>query len=70
MSDEPSERVIASEELASLVSCLASVLSDLESDRNDGEGQVFDLRSAAERHQLRSPADTRDAALRTDRCGG
>ena len=32
VSDEPSERVIASEELASLVSCLASVLSDLESD--------------------------------------
>ena len=30
-SDEPSERVIASEELASLVSCLASVLSELES---------------------------------------
>src|SRR5262245_63997687 len=31
-SDEPSERVIASEELAGLVSCLASVLSELESD--------------------------------------
>src|SRR3954465_10566170 len=31
VSDEPSERVIASEELASLVSCLASVLSELES---------------------------------------
>jgi RNA polymerase sporulation-specific sigma factor len=30
-SDEPSERVIASEELASLVSCLSSVLSELES---------------------------------------
>ncbi len=32
VSDEPSERVIASEELASLVSCLSSVLSDLESE--------------------------------------
>src|SRR5919204_6164138 len=31
-SDEPSERVIASEELASLVSCLSSVLSELESE--------------------------------------
>ncbi len=32
ISEDPSERVIASEELASLVSCLSSVLSDLESD--------------------------------------
>jgi RNA polymerase sigma-H factor len=32
MSEDPSERVIASEELASLVSCLSSVLSELESD--------------------------------------
>jgi RNA polymerase sporulation-specific sigma factor len=31
-SDEPSERVIASEELASLVSCLSSILSELESE--------------------------------------
>jgi RNA polymerase sporulation-specific sigma factor len=31
ISDDPSERVIASEELASLVSCLSSVLSELES---------------------------------------
>jgi RNA polymerase sporulation-specific sigma factor len=31
ISEDPSERVIASEELASLVSCLSSVLSDLES---------------------------------------
>jgi RNA polymerase sporulation-specific sigma factor len=31
-SEEPSERVIASEELASLVSCLSSVLSELESE--------------------------------------
>ncbi len=31
-SEEPAERVIASEELASLVSCLSSVLSDLESE--------------------------------------
>ena len=32
LSDEPCERVIASEELSSLVSCLSSVLSDLESE--------------------------------------
>lgn len=32
ISEDPSERVIASEELASLVSCLSSVLSDLESE--------------------------------------
>ncbi len=32
ISDEPSERVIASEELRALVSCLGSVLSELESD--------------------------------------
>ena len=32
ISEDPSERVIASEELASLVSCLSSVLSELESD--------------------------------------
>ena len=32
VSDEPSERVIASEELRSLVSCLSSVLSELESE--------------------------------------
>ena len=31
LSEDPSERVIASEELSSLVSCLSSVLSDLES---------------------------------------
>jgi len=31
LSEEPAERAIASEELAALVSCLASVLSDLES---------------------------------------
>jgi RNA polymerase sporulation-specific sigma factor len=31
ISDEPSERVIASEELSALVSCLGSVLSELES---------------------------------------
>ena len=31
MSEEPAERAIASEELAALVSCLGSVLSDLES---------------------------------------
>ena len=31
LSDDPSERVIASEELQSLVACLSSVLSDLES---------------------------------------
>ena len=31
LSEDPSERVIASEELRSLVSCLSSVLSDLES---------------------------------------
>jgi RNA polymerase sporulation-specific sigma factor len=31
ISEDPSERVIASEELASLVSCLSSVLSELES---------------------------------------
>ena len=31
VSEEPSERVIASEELSSLVSCLSSVLSELES---------------------------------------
>ena len=30
-SDDPADRVIASEELASLVACLSSVLSDLES---------------------------------------
>ncbi len=32
LSEDPSERVIASEELASLVACLSSVLSDLESE--------------------------------------
>jgi RNA polymerase sporulation-specific sigma factor len=32
ISDEPSERVIANEELRALVACLGSVLSDLESD--------------------------------------
>ncbi len=32
LSEDPSERVIASEELASLVACLTSVLSDLESE--------------------------------------
>ena len=31
LSEDPSERVIASEELSSLVACLSSVLSDLES---------------------------------------
>ena len=32
ISDDPADRVIATEELASLVSCLSSVLSDLESE--------------------------------------